>query len=70
MKAFWVDDSPKITVYMVAADGLSGPACVWINWEDALQEKRDLEEAGEFVTITILEMTQNEYDSLEEFEGY
>jgi len=71
MKAYWVDTSPKITVYMVQADGLCGPV-VWDLLEDALEEvKSHLEEFPvKKVTIETREMSQQDFDDLEEFEGY
>ena len=69
MKAFWVDKSPTIPVYIVEAEGLNGPV-VWDNFEDALQEKNDLKDEGYTVSFRFEEMTQWEFDNLEEFEGY
>jgi hypothetical protein len=72
MKAMWVDDSPKITVYSVQVEGMCGPV-VWDKLKDALTEIETLAEervVGEKYTLEIGEMTQNEFDSLEEFEGY
>lgn len=73
MKAFWVDDSPKIMVYGVQHSDLNGPV-VWDKLEDALEEARshlaEYPEAGVMITIMVTEMSQNEFDSLEEFGGY
>jgi hypothetical protein len=69
MKATWVDNSPKIVVYTVTCEEL-GSAIVWDNLDDAAQEKIDLEDEGYTVELEIGEMTQWEYDNLEEFEGY
>ena len=73
MKAFWVDDSPKIMVYGVQHSDLNGPV-VWDKLEDALEEIRghleEYPEAGTMITVMVTEMSQHEYDSLEEFEGY
>ena len=73
MKAFWVDDSPKITVYSVQVEGLCGPV-VWDKLDDAIEEVKshlgEYPEEIEKITITIGAMSQYEFDSLEEFEGY
>ena len=69
MKAYWVDNSPKIVVYTVTCEEL-GSAVVWDRLEDAIQEKIDLEDEGYTARVEIGEMSQQEFNSLEEFEGY
>lgn len=70
MKAYWVDDSPKITVYCVQADGVDGPVA-WDNIDDAMVEVLfHVESGAKKITLEIDEMTQADYDSLEEFQGY
>lgn len=59
-------------VYRVKLVGFNGP-CAYDKLEDALQEIRSLMEEGDTsqtITITEAEMTEEEYESLEDFEGY
>ena len=65
----WVDNSPKIIVYTVTCKDL-GSMVVWDNLEDAAQEKIDLEDIGCIAELEIGEMTQWEFENLEEFGGY
>ena len=68
MKAFWVDDSPKIVVYTVTCEAFDN--VVWDNLEDAAQQKLDLEDSGYAAEVEIGEMTEWEFENLDEFEGY
>lgn len=56
--------------YAVKLEGF-GPHPIFTNLDEAVQEaKMLLEEGGDEVVISSKEMTQEEYDLLEEFQGY
>jgi hypothetical protein len=56
-------------VYVVKADGLA--PCTWDDLNPAVEEARELlEEGAARVTIGVVEMTEEEYEALPEFEGY
>jgi len=66
------DAETTIRVYSTQASGCCGPV-VWRTLDDAVTELRELVadmSVGTSWTLTVVEMTGAEFDTLPEFEGY
>ena len=54
-------------VYKITRPDIPGQFCVFQNWDTI---KDELCETGDFIVITLLDMSSEDYDKLPEFEGW
>ena len=62
-------ESPKKIYYKLSRPGLMGDFCIYPNF-DSIYFELDDAEVGEKFEIEIVEMTEEEFEDLGEFEGW